>query len=149
MRCMMLKRLGKGRKSGVNSFTLVEVVIAIAVIALGLISILGAMTYSLQLVRQADTYSRLSNVAGQVLAQYDSQPFSISSNCASTNAVYYFSSEGLPVAVANAYYQVNVTNANLQPWSLSNTMQLQFTIRWPIPQLNNTNVIVSSCLNYD
>jgi Tfp pilus assembly protein PilV len=137
------------RRPALNSFTLVEVVIAIAVIAFGLVSILGLMTYASQLVQQSDTYSRLSNVTGQVLAQFNSQPFSVSTNCATTNAVYYFTYEGIPTNSAGAYYQCNVTNADLSTWTLTNVMQIQMSIRWPKPQFTNTNVIITSTLNYD
>jgi Tfp pilus assembly protein PilV len=132
-----------------NSFTLVEVVIAIAVIAFSLISILGLMTYTSQILQQADTYSRLSNVAGQVLAQYDSQPFSVSTSCAQTNAAYYYTYEGLPTNSTGAFYQANVTNANPSVWTVTNVMQIQLTIRWPKPQFVNTNVIITSSFNYD
>jgi len=128
---------------------LVEVMIAIAVIAFVLVSVLGIMAYASQLVQQTDNYSRLSNLAGNVLAKFNSQPFTVSTNCATTNAVYYFTYEGLPTNSAAAYYQCNVTNANPQTWSLSNVMQIQLSIRWPKPQFTNTNVIITSTLNYE
>ena len=143
-----LKR-GSFRKSRPSSFTLVEVVVAIAVIAFVLISILGLMTYTSQLVQQADTYSRLAVVSDQVLAKFGSQPFSVSTNCARTNAAYYFTYEGLPTNSTAAFYQCNVTNANTPAWTLTNVMQIQISIRWPKPQFSNTNVIISSTLNYD
>jgi uncharacterized protein (TIGR02598 family) len=133
-----------------NSFTLVEVVIAIAVIAFSLISILGLMTYTSQVLQQSDTYSRLSDVVGQVVAQYDSQPFSVSTNCALTNATYYYTYEGLPTNNSTAaFYQANVTNGNPSGWALTNVMQIQLSIRWPKPQFVNTNVIIISTFNYD
>jgi type II secretory pathway pseudopilin PulG len=141
--------LRPSRDRALRSFTLIEVVLAIAVIAFVLVSILGLMTYSQQLVKQADTYSRLSNVAAQVLGQFDRQPFAISTNCAATNAVYYFSYEGLPTNSTAAYFQCNVTNANLPHSLLTNVMQIQLNICWPVPVLNNTNVVITSTLNYD
>src|SRR5579871_2878957 len=92
------------RRAALNSFTLVEVVIAISVIAFVLVAILGLMAYTSQLVQQSDNYSRLSNVAGQVLARMNSQSFTISTNCASTNAVYYFTYDGMPTNSTAAYY---------------------------------------------
>jgi type II secretory pathway pseudopilin PulG len=143
------RRPGFVRQSGLNSFTLVEVVFAIALIAFVLISVLGLMTYASQLVQQADTYSRLSNVVGQVSAKYDSQPYSVSTNYATTNMVYYFTSEGLPTNKASAYYQCNVTNADLSTWTLTNVMQIQMTITWPQPRPTSTNIVITSTLNYD
>jgi Tfp pilus assembly protein PilV len=145
----MSSSLGRIRRSAPNSFTLVEVVISIAVIAFVLVSILGLMAYTSQLVQQADTYSRLSNVTGQVLAQFDSQPFSVSTTSATTSAVYYYSYEGLPTNSTGAYYQCNVTNADGNGWTLTNVMQIQLSVRWPKPQFSNTNVIITSTLNYD
>jgi Tfp pilus assembly protein PilV len=132
-----------------SSFTLVEVVIAIAVMAFALVSILGLMTYTSQLVQQSDTYSRLSNVSSQVLAQFESQPYAVSTNLATINATNYYTYEGLPTNSAAAYYQCNVTNANPAGWTLTNVMQIQMSIRWPKPQFINTNVIITSTLNYD
>lgn len=143
------RRLNPPQRSALNSFTLIEVVIAIAIIAFVLVSMLGLMTYASQLGRQADTYSRLSNVMGQVLAQFNSQPYSISTNCATTNAVYYFTYEGLPTNSSGAYYQCSVTNADLPPWSLTNMMQIQVSVRWPKPQFTSTNIVITSAANYD
>jgi uncharacterized protein (TIGR02598 family) len=147
--CNVLRLAVPSVKPKPNSFTLVEVVIAIAVISFALISILGLMTYTSQVLQQSDTYSRLSNVAEQVVAKYDSQPFSLSTNCALTNAAYYYTYEGLPTNSAGAFYQANVTNADSSGWTLTNVMQIQLTIRWPKPQFVNTNVIITSSLNYD
>jgi type II secretory pathway pseudopilin PulG len=141
--------LSRCRPRGQESFTLVEVVFAIAVIAFILISVLGLMTYASQLVQQSDTYSRLSAIEGQIFARFDIQPFSTSTNCANTNAVYYFTAEGLPTNSAAAIYQCNVTNADPAGWTLTNVMQIQVTIMWPKPRFTNTNVVVTSTLNYD
>lgn len=132
-----------------GGFTLVEVVIAIAVISFGLISVLGLMTYAAQLVQQADTYSRLSHVSGQVLTRMNSQPFSVSTNAAVTGTLYYFTSEGLPTNSASGYYECGVTNADLSIRTLTNMMQIQVNIRWPKPQFTTTNTIITSIVNYD
>jgi Tfp pilus assembly protein PilV len=142
--------VGQARKgSGLGSFTLVEVVIAIAVVAFVLVSLLGLMTYTSQLVQQADTYSRLSNVSSQVLAQLDSQPYSLSFAKANTNATTYFTYEGLPTNSAAGYYQCVMSKANPAGWTLSSVLQVQLTITWPKPEFTNTNVIISSTLQYD
>jgi Tfp pilus assembly protein PilV len=147
--CDVNRRVRPVLRSTPNSFTLIEVVVAIAVIAFALISVLGLMTYGSQMAQQSDTYYRLSNVAGQVLAQYDSQPFSVSTNAATTNAVYFFTYEGLPTNSAGAYFQASATNADTAAWTLTNVMQVQIRICWPSPQFSNTNVIMTSSLNYD
>jgi len=140
---------GSLRRSALSSFTLVEVVIAIAVIGFVLVSILGLMAYASQLVQQSDNYSRLSNISGLVLSQFESQPYSVSTNAATANSIYYYTYEGLPTNSSGAYYQCSVTNADPSNWTLTNVMQVQVTIRWPKPQFTNTNVIITSTLNYD
>jgi len=140
------------RRPALNSFTLVELVIAIGIIAFVLVSVLGLMTYTSQLSQQADTYSRLSNVSSQVIAQFSSQPYSVSTNIVGTNGAFYFTYEGLPTNSAGAYYQCNVANANPASWALTSMMQIQLSIRWPMatsPHFANTNVIIMSALNYE
>ena len=137
------------RLSRSDSFTLVEVVFAIAIIAFALVSILGLMAYTSQLVQQADTYSRLSGIVGQMTARFDSQPFATSVNCANTNATYYFTSQGIPTNSTAAYYQCTVSNANAPNWTSTNVMQIQMIICWPKPQFTKTNVIITSTMNYD
>ncbi len=83
------------------------------------------------------------------MAQYDSQPFSVSTNCARTSATYYDTYKGLPTNSAGACYRANVTNANPTGGTLTNVMQIQVTIRWPKPQFVNTNIIIASSFNYD
>jgi type II secretory pathway pseudopilin PulG len=145
----IMRRFRPRRCPGAGSFTLVEVVIAIAVIAFVLVSVLGLLAYTSQLVQQADTYARLSNVGGQVLAQINSQPYTVSTNEAGTNAATYFTYEGIPTNSTGAYYQCNFTNANPSTWGIPNVMQIQLTIRWPSPQFVNTNIIITSAVNYD
>ena len=140
---------GPARPSGLSSFTLVEVTFAIAVIAFVLISILGLMAYASQLVQQADTYSRLAAVVGQVSAQFDSQPYTVSTSAVTGNTSYYFTSEGLPTNSAGAFYQCTVANADTNNWLLTNVMQIQVSVYWPYPKPTNTNVIITSTLNYD
>ena len=144
-----LNRRSGLRRTRPNSFTLVEVVVAIAVIAFVLISILGLMTYTSQLVQQADTYSRLTHVTSQVLTRLNSQSYSASTNTATKGTSYYFTAEGLPTNAAGGYYECMVTNANPSPAVLANMMQIQVFIRWPKPQFTSTNVVITSTVKYD
>jgi uncharacterized protein (TIGR02598 family) len=137
------------RRTELNSFTLVEVVIAIAIISFVLISILGLMAFASQQVKQADTYARLSNVSGQILARLESQSYAATSAAANTNAVYYFTFDGLPTNSTSAYYQCNITNYPPTASNVTNLMIIQLSIRYPTPQFTSTNLITTSILNYD
>jgi uncharacterized protein (TIGR02598 family) len=147
-------------RAALNSFTLVEVVIAIAVTAFVLISILGLMSYASQMVQQSDKYARLSAVTSQVVATLGSQPFILNQAQAQTNAVFYYTFDGLPTNSAAAYYQCNITNASPSTLALTNAAgkylmePIQVMIRWPKPSsitvpFANTNIIVTSILQYD
>jgi len=132
-----------------HSFSLVEVVIAIAIVSFALVSLLGLMAYSSQLVHQSDNYARLSNITRQVLARLDSEAYSVTSATVHTNGVYYFTYEGLPTNSTSAYYQCTLSNATPSASTLTNLMQVQVNICWPKPAFTNTNSINTSILNYD
>ena len=132
-----------------NSFSLIEVVVALAVIAFVMVSLLGLMSYASTLVRQSDSYARLSRVTSQVRAQFDSQPFTMSSNLVTTNAIYYYTYDGLPTNQAGGYYECDTASANPTDSTLTNLMQILVTVRWPMPARTETNYIVTSTLNYD
>ena len=94
-----------GRFPGLDSFSLVEVVITIAIVSFVLVSLLGLMAYSSQLVHQSDNYARLSNVTRQVLAGLDSKAYLVTSTNVTANATNYFTYDGLPTNSASAYHQ--------------------------------------------
>ena len=145
---------------GTGSFTLVEVVISIAVTSFILISILGLMAYATRVVQHSDNNARLSMVLGQTLSTLGSESYAISQSQASTNAFFYFTSEGLPTNSTGAYYQCNVTNATSAKFVLTDATrdknqlmeQVQIMIRWPYTgsgKFANTNLIVTSINFYD
>ena len=136
------------RRHALDSFTLVEVVLAIAIVAFALISMMGLMAYASQLVQQADSFTRLSNVSSQVVASLDSQAFAVSSTNVIAGGAYYFTHEGLPTNSFNAYFQCTLSNVTVSP-SPPAVMQVQVAIRWPAPHFSNTNWILTSVLNYD
>jgi Tfp pilus assembly protein PilV len=143
-------------RSSLSSFSLVEIVIAIAVVSFVLVSLLGLMGYLIKTLQKIDQYTRLANVSSQVLAQISSQPFSYTTNFVHTNGICYFTYEGLSNnGASGAYYQCAFTNttptnaySNITP--LSNYYsQIEVIISWPLPKPVSTNVISTSCLNYD
>jgi type II secretory pathway pseudopilin PulG len=161
-------------RSGLNSFSLVEVVIAIAVTSFVLVSILGLMAYASQTVQQSDKYARLATVASQALAIVASKPFArgpygLANNSSGSGVLApvtnYYTSEGLPTNAAypQSYYQCIIADATTNPATGVNIAKyplkdaggallmepIQISIRWPSPVYNNTNIIVSSILNYD
>jgi type II secretory pathway pseudopilin PulG len=147
------------RDLGLSGFSLVEVVIAIAVASVMLIAILGLMAYAAQTVQQSDKYARLSTVASQALANVETMQLAATpyynNGYPATN---YYNFEGLPtnsgIIATSVYYQciisTNTPSAsgfNYAPQEI--VVPLQMVIRWPAPGYANTNIIVTSVLNYD
>jgi uncharacterized protein (TIGR02598 family) len=153
-RCPGRRGSSRWREGGLNSFSLVEVVIAIAVTSFALISIVGLMAYAAQTLQQSDKYTRLSSVASQVLAVLSSEPFKLSQSQARTNYTLYYTLGGLPTNSASAYYQCSITNATPSGSPLQTWLEpIQVSIRWQKSGASgrfiNTNIIVTSILNYD
>ncbi len=168
----------RGHRRRADSFTLVEVVIAIGIATFVLISILGLMVYASQTVQQSDKYARLAMVSGQVLStlqgrsmnslRYQLNPAGaavgagdIYTGLLSTNITFFFTSEGTPATnnSPTAYYRVDVTNATPPAATFKDPLgypllePVQVIIRWPKPPVSttpfaNTNVIVTSIVNY-
>lgn len=145
-----------GFSYGAVGFTLVEVVIAIAVISFVLISILGLMGYASRMVQQSDNTAKLSMVLQQTLSTLGSQPYSFTMQELPTNI--YYTAEGLPTNSSGAYYLCAVTNVTPTGFALKDAggnalmEPVQITIRWPINGTvrgPNSNTIVTSILNYD
>jgi uncharacterized protein (TIGR02598 family) len=132
-----------------NSFSLVEMVLAIAITGFVIVSLLGLMAYASQLLHQSDNYSRLSRVSSQVLASMASESYSVTSAIASTNGSYCFTYDGLPTNSTASYYRCNVTNFPSSVPNVTNSQMIQIIIRYPAPEYTSTNWIVTSILNYD
>lgn len=141
----------RGKHPGLDGFALIEVVIAIAVAAFILVSLLGLMGYASQVVQRSDKYARLTLVANQMLASLGSEavPTATKKYLGQTN---YFTYEGLPTNSAGAYFQCDVAGASgLAPYP--DLTPVQIIILWPktggTSPFANTNSIVTSIFNYD
>lgn len=153
-----------GRYIHQRAFTLVEVVLAIGVVAFGLIAILGLMSVSLRNSREANVREGLTMVLDRMNSVYQGQNFTNSLAVSQTSTNYYFDNSGVPTTnTASYFYLCNVTNAT--PATTSYFFQsattvipqgsaptnyfgvLQVSVRWPYPQLNSTNISLISILN--
>jgi uncharacterized protein (TIGR02598 family) len=130
-----------------SGFTLVEVVIAIGLVAFVLTSILGLAAIASNETRNADLKARLAWITERVSSEYQSQRFSsVLGNLPATN---YWDYSGMPVTnVADAYFVCEVSNVTPGTASTNNLALLQLSIRWPNPKLTSTNVCVISLFNY-
>ncbi|MEZ0254532.1 MAG: Verru_Chthon cassette protein B [Chthoniobacter sp.] len=96
------------RRVAVGGFSLVEVVIAIGVIAFAFIPMMGMLPTGLNLSRQAIDATVEAQIAQQLTAEVQQTDFSRLEDLASSSVVnpYYFDDQGSKVAdPANAIYQ--------------------------------------------
>jgi uncharacterized protein (TIGR02598 family) len=128
---------------------LVEVVIAVGLVAFVLTAILGLVAIAANETKNADLKARLVWITGRITSEYQSQRFS--SALAGTPTNFYWDYSGMPVTNnAPGVYFVstvsNVTPSNNFPTNYS--ALLQVSTRWPNPHLTSTNVSVFSLFNY-
>ena len=132
-------------------FTLVEVVIAVGLVAFVLTAILGLAVTATKETKNADLKARLAWITKRVTSEFQSQRFSaVLGNLPATK---YWDYSGMPVTnTADAYFRCDVSNATPPPasanFTTNNFALLQLSIRWPYPNLTSTNVSLISLFNY-
>ena len=137
------------------AFTLVEVVIAIGLVAFVLTAILGLVAIAANETKNADLKGRLAWITEQVTSEYQSQRFASALAGIPTNGlISYWDYSGLRVTNANDSYflcdvsNVTPTNPPTTNFPTNYMALLQVRTRWPSPQLTSTNVTVISLFNY-
>jgi uncharacterized protein (TIGR02598 family) len=125
---------------------LVEVVIAVGLVAFVLTASLGLVAIAVNETKNADLKARLTWITEQVTSEYQSQRFSTALASVPTNLYWDYS--GMPLTNSNgAYFACGVTNVTPPNWS-TNMALLQVSITWPYPQRTSTNVSLISIFNY-
>lgn len=135
------------------AFTLVEVVIAVGLVAFVLTAILGLVAIAANETKNADLKARLAWITEQVTSEYQSQRFSNALASLPTNLSWDYEGMPVPTNSPNAYFLCDVSNVT--PTSPTNANYptnyialLQVRTRWPSQQLTSTNVSVISLFNY-
>jgi len=164
------------RRSAVatTAFTLIEVMLALAIVSIGIVAILGLIPNALQSSRDAADNTVMATIAHDVFnavrtntfTQVDLRglgftggfppgpPYNLL-NVPPANGNYrgivaYFDQGGFiatPAAVQNHYFQVNLTFTNQSPLALS---VVTATVVWPAQSAApvNTNVFVTKIAQY-
>ena len=135
------------------AFTLVEVVIAVGLVAFVLTAILGLVAIAANETKNADLRARLAWITEQVTSEYQSQRFSNALANVPTNFAWDYDGMAVLTNSPSVYFVCDVSNVT--PTSPPNTNYptnyialLQLRTRWPSPQLTSTNVSVISLFNY-
>ena len=135
------------------AFTLIEVVIAVGLVAFVLTAILGLVAIAANETKNADLKARLAWITEQVTSEYQSQRFSNALASLPTNRTLDYEGMPVPTNSPSVYFfcdvsnvtPTNATNPNYPPKYIA---LLQVRTRWPNPQLTSTNVSVISLFNY-
>jgi uncharacterized protein (TIGR02598 family) len=135
------------------AFTLIEVVIAVGLVAFVLTAILGLVAIAANETKNADLKARLAWITEQVTSEYQSQRFSNALASVPTNWTLDYEGMRVPTNSPSAYFVCEISN--LTPTNPTNANYptnyialLQVRTRWPTPQLTSTNVSVISLFNY-
>ena len=134
-----------------QAFTLVEVVIAVGLVAFVLTAILGLATMAANETKNGDLKARLAWITESVTSECQSQRFAtVLESMPKTN---YWDYSGTPVTnIQDAYFVCALSKVTPSPmptnFTTNNFALLQVSIRWPNPQLTSTNVSLISLFNY-
>jgi len=130
-----------------RAFTLVEVVIAVAVLAFAAISMLGLITLAMQSSHNADVQSAQATMVSTVTGELSSQNFT--NTVASLPFTNYFTGEGVATNASAAIYRCDVADVSPGGSTTNFMRQVQLQICWPAPVYTQTNVVVASFVKYD
>ncbi len=142
--------------SSTGGFSLVEVVLAIGVAVFALVSVLGLLNSAANTESNAGRDTVLASMSGYVFSEMRSVPFDAlwaadpttvtnpaPSTASPSDGTYYFTSEGAPVAAANAAQNFDVAyicTVKKTPDSLTqnmdsgnyNQLRVQLIFSWPV-----------------
>jgi uncharacterized protein (TIGR02598 family) len=132
---------------------LIEVVIAVGLVAFVLTAILGLVAIAANETKNADLKARLAWITEQVTSEYQSQRFSNALASLPTNFSWDYEGMSVPTNSPNVYFVGDVSNvtpinATNPSYPTNYIALLQVRTRWPSPQLTSTNVSVISLFNY-
>ena len=129
-----------------RAFSLIEVVIAIGIMAFAMTAMLSLLAVAMRSDKQSGSDTALSEMSRQVFNNLRALPYSTLP--AATN--YYFDLDGAPCAQTNANYTCVVTVTNDSAVASGNLTQIQMQFTWPYSAVNRpyTNIFYGSIANY-
>lgn len=144
-----------------SGFTLVEVVVAVGIIAFALTAIIGLTGLAVQGTKDADLYGRLASINRRIAADFQGSAYlAVSGSFAAVgaNTTSYYDYYGTPLTdcygnpisanKGNKYFQCTVTNATPATGYPGTAKLLRVQIRWPYPQLTGTDTSIISVINW-
>jgi type IV pilus assembly protein PilV len=151
------------RNRNCRGFTLVEVTLAVAIFAVGIIAVLGLLPTGLQSARAASDRTIAAMIANDAFSQLRVDPFGSAYVCTNAgcttgvtlnlsnnvSATYgYMLTGALPATSSDpVYFRVNLTCSSMAPGLSS----VRATIVWPAAAVApaNTNIFITQVAWYD
>ncbi len=123
-----------------HGFSLVEVVIAIGIMAFAITAMIGLLSVAMQSDKSSGVDTAIAAMSQQVLGSLRAMPYV--SLPASTN--YYFDVEGSGCELSRAIYECVVALDGDPDLGTNKLKRVQMSFRWP----GNTNVVQATIANY-
>lgn len=152
------------RRYNESGFTLIEVMLALAVAAIGMVAVLGLLPQGMQSARSAADNTISATIANNIFGRIRSQSFKkvdfvdLEGNnttydlSASGNVTLYFDHRGVPTntlgGANNYYFRANVEFQHASSGSLTTVIA---TLVWPALATHpppNTNIFITSVAAY-
>lgn len=110
-----------------QAFSLVEVVLALGVIAFALTAMLGLLVVAMDSDRSSGSDTALAAMSRQVFSNLRAMPYAT----LPASADYYFDEDGSECPQAGAVYGCHVTAADDPDLGPGNAKKVQMTFSWP------------------
>lgn len=142
-----------------RGFTLIEVLLAVGIIAFCLTAVIGLVGLAINGTRDADVSVRLAGVNRRVVSDIQRQPFSTINGALSSSQTVksYYDQRGNPLTdlygtnltatKGEKYFECEIRNVTPATGYSSNARILGIQIRWPYPNYAETNSSIASVLN--
>jgi uncharacterized protein (TIGR02598 family) len=128
-----------------RAFSLVEVVLAIGIVAFAITAMMGLLTVAMQSDKSSSSDTALAAMSRQVFNTLRALPYA----SLPTGTNYYFNAEGSECAQAQAVYHCSVTLSSFSNLTANNAKRVQMSFQWPYGAAGgNTNILQTAIANY-
>ena len=125
-------------------FNLIEVVIALAVVSIGLVSILGLLPHALQGSRDAQDRTIAATIVAQYFAECRADGFN---NISTTPEIYHLDANGYTTNATTSYFTITVTAVPKD--NLATVKVITAVVSWPYQHPVSSDTFVTEVAQYN
>jgi uncharacterized protein (TIGR02598 family) len=131
--------------AGQRAFSLIEVVLAIGILAFAITAMMGLLTVAMQSDKASSSDTAIAAMSRQVFNSLKAMPYA----SLPTGTNYYFDADGTECAPSGALYECAVTLKDDPNLAAGNAKQVKMTIKWPYgATFGTTNILQAGIANY-